>query len=108
MSPSYQSSEAFHSHLEEPEYKELRTGQIKATLSPQYKFKMHLRGITSIVRLQDSLESLSVVISTQTQLFVDVSCFQKQFRIFLVYSHWFIQLSMESIKSSILQDTHLT
>ncbi len=112
MSPSYQSSEAFQSHLEEPEYKELRTGQIMfltiATLFPQYKFNMHLRRITSIVRLQDSLKSLSVVVSTQTQFFVDVPSFQKQFRIFLVYSHWFIQLSMESIKSSILQDTHLT
>lgn len=88
MSPSYQSSEAFQSPLEEPEYKELRTGQLVflaiATLSPQYKFKMHFRGITSIVRLQDSLKSLSVVISTQTQLFVDVPSFQKQFRIFLV------------------------
>lgn len=69
---------------------------------------MRLRGNTCVVRFQYPLEGLAVVISTQTKLFVDVTGFQKQFGIFFVCRRWFIQLSMESIKSSIFQDTYFT
>ena len=63
---------------------------------------------TCVVGLQDALESLPVVVTTETQLFVDVVGGQLQLGILVVLDDRLADLSVEGVQGGLLQEADPT
>jgi len=77
-------------------------------LSSDATVETHTHTHTCIVGLQDALEGLSIVIASQSQLFVDVVCRQLHFGIVVVVGRLLTDLIMERLERYVLQNAHLT